>query len=215
MGYDTLVLFSMYSPILPLIILLKNIRRVTVIYAVTLLLLTIIPFFSDWFCYYSSYLFHSHNCNPIFHVYTLSIGLVIAFLFHKELRKKNLSLILLFLTTIFIFLSFFEFFYLDGYLKNDTLSNTYLTILVFSFSLVYFYHLLIEMKIANILTHSFFWICSAFIVYFGATFSISIFEEIVRSDNMELFLAVWPIQLVTTIIYNLLLTIAFWNLKKT
>lgn len=213
--YETLSLISALSPVLPLIILITRMKRVTVVYAVTLLLLTTLPFFSDWICYFSSYIFHSHNCNSIFHVYTLSIGLVISYLFYSELRKHKISLIIPILTFLFILISIFEFFYSDGYLENNTFSYTYLTILCFTTSLAYFYFLLNEMKVKNILNHSFFWISSAMLIYYGATFSISIFEELIRSDNMELLFAVWPIQLIATIVYNLLLTIAFWNLKKT
>jgi hypothetical protein len=211
MDFDTLRFFSMYSPILPLIFLL--LKRAPIRISGALFLFLLVPLTAEMSC--DCIQDNFKNCNPIFHIYTITFGLLISYLFYRQINKKFISILILIASSLLLTVSIYEFTYASGYLKNNPYSYNFLTIYSILLCLIYFYFLLIELQVEKILHHSFFWVSAALLIYFGATFSISLFEGFVRAENDDLLMAVWPIQLITTIIYNIILTIAFWNLKRT
>lgn len=213
--YETLAYLSAFSPVLPIIILTINLKRVTVKNAVTLFLFLLLPLISDWSCYFSVVYFEALSCNPIIHLYTLCIGLVISLLYSFELNSKKAKGILVVFSLLLLITVLLEFIIDKGYMQNNIYSFTFLTVYSILLSMYYFYSILIHVRIDNIIRHPFFWINSAILIYYGATFSITIFVEFVRSDDIKLTYSIWPIQLITTIIYNILISIGLWNLRKT
>lgn len=204
--------FSIFIQFLPFFFLIFIKNKVLQKIKRTLLFLCFIYIITDFLSLLLAPIYK--NNNPIYHIYTLTTGLLILY-FYKSLftNKKTILLLncsMLFFSTISLFL----FFYNDGYRFNNTFSNILISVFIISFSIYYFYTLFVKMNIKNLLNYPQFWIVSAFLIFFGTTFYLSLFEDFVRSYNYNLLNYIWPIHLTSTIIFNLLLSKGIWTMRK-
>lgn len=114
----------------------------------------------------------------------------------------------------FVLISIFLFFYDEGFKRNNTISNTLLSLIVISLAITYFYSIFLEMRIKNLKKHFLFWMNSAFLIYYGTTFYLTLFEDFIRSYDNNLYYFIWPILLITNIIFNLILAKGIWTMRN-
>lgn len=204
--------FSIFIQFLPftLLFFIKN----KVFYSIqrTLLIFCTISIVSDFAGLILAPIFK--NNNPIYHIYSLTAGVTILIIYISIFQHLRIKKLIFFVSIIFVILSIFFFFYKDGYKINNTFSNIALCLIIMVLSIYYFYTIFIEKKIKVLKDHYFFWINCAFFIYYGTIFYISLFENFIRSYNYDLFLYIWPIQLITTIIFNLILAKGIWTMRK-
>lgn len=210
--FDILMYFAIFIQVLPILLLLSIRNKVQIFLKRTLFLLCTINIVTDLLSIIMAPIYK--NNNPIYHVYTLVIGIIILIMYKSFFKIKILKSIINFSIIFFSILSIFIFFYHDGYKYNNTVSNILLSILIVTLSFVYFYILFIDMKIKNLLIHPPFWIISAFLIFYGSTFYLSLFEDFISSYNYNLLNYTWPVQLITTIIFNLILAKGIWTMRK-
>ncbi len=204
--------FSIFIQFLPFFTLTFVKNRVLFKLKRTLLILCSIHIFTDFLSLILAPIYK--NNNPIYHIYTLVTGLLVLYIYKSLFTGKKIALFIqssmLILTTISIFL----FFYKEGYKFNNTFSNILLCVFIVLLSLYYFFNLFYEMKIKNLLNYPQFWIVSAFLIFYGTTFYLSLFEDFICSYNYDLFQYIWPIHLTSTIIFNFILTKGIWTMRK-
>jgi hypothetical protein len=209
---DGLIHIVILIGFLPLILLLavknnalapKNLNR-------ALVLLCLISIFSDLICYISAPIFK--NNNPIIHVYEILSGAVILHIYKLNFTNEKTKKIILLLLFVFVSFSIFLFFYKDGFKFDNTESTISLKIMVILLSMYYFLTLFYQLKIRSLKNHYFFWINAAFLFYSGTTFYIFLFENFVIFGLYKNY--IWPIHLIATIIFNLLLSKGIWTMKK-
>jgi hypothetical protein len=207
-----LMYFSIFIQFLPFFLLLfisnkilQNLRRI-------LLLLCSIHLVSDFLSLFLAPIYK--NNNPIYHIFTLLTGVLVLYFYKSLFASKKIALLIQSLMLMFTTISIFLFFYKEGYKFNNTFSNIFLCVLIVLLSLYYFFNMFIEMKVKNLLKHPQFWIASAFLIFYGTTFYLSLFEDFIRSYNNDLCNYIWPIHLISTIIFNLILTKGIWTMRK-
>lgn len=154
------------------------------------------------------------NNNPIYHIYTLTAGVTILYMYFIIIQSERIRKYILIVAALFSTFSIFFFFYKDGYKLNNAFSNITLCLIMMILSIYYFYTIFVELKIKVLKNYYFFWINSAFLIYYGTTFYLSIFENSIRSVTYDLYDYLWPIQLIATIILNLILAKGIWKMKK-
>ncbi|MEN9998485.1 MAG: hypothetical protein RI922_1475 [Bacteroidota bacterium] len=211
--YDFLVFSSVISYLLPFILSIKKI-----IFGIRndelriLFLISIVSFLSE-VCSFSFIYFLKLSNNSIVQVYTLiMIGLIYRYYRKKVLLAfKNIHGYIL--VVMLVYMLFF-FFYDCGFNKMNVFANIFLTLYTILLASIYFYKVYTEMKITNLFQDGLFWINSAFLIYFSSTFYVSLFEEYIRSENSDLLYYTWPIQLVSTMIFNVILSRGIWLMKK-
>lgn len=155
-----------------------------------------------------------HNNNPVVHVYTILAFVVIAYLYREFLKVKfyyNYFYLIIFTYCGF---SFYYSIYWIGFFNVNVISYLILTIFSIILSSYYFYKVYFEMSVPNLFQNGHFWINSAFLIYFSSTFYLSLFEEIIQSVDINLFYYTWPIQLISTIIFNVILSRGIWLMRK-
>ena len=210
--FDFVMYFSIGIQFLPflLLIFIKNsaflkLRR-------ALLVLGSITIISDVLALVCAPIYQ--NNNPIYHVYTILTGAVILSiflsLFKDKLTKKSIQVML----TLFMTSAIYLFFHAQGYLSNNVFSNCILSILIVLLSVLYFYKLGLEMQVENLFNNPQFLIVSSFLVFYGSTFYLLLFEDFIRSENYNLLNYTWPIHFISTIIYNLILARGVWKMKN-
>lgn len=211
--YDFLVFSSVISYLLPFILSIKKI-----IFGIRnnelriLLLISIFSFLSE-VCSFSFIYFLELSNNSIVQVYTMiMVGLIYRYYRNKVLLvyKKIHAYILVIMLIYMVFFFFLDF----GFNKMNVFANIFLTLYTILLSSIYFYKVYTEMKITNLFQDGLFWVNSAFLIYFSSTFYVSLFEEYIRSEDLNLLYYTWPIQLVSTIIFNVILSRGIWLMRK-
>lgn len=210
-GFDILVHLTISSHLVPLFLLIYLINRVSDEIIRALFILTLIVFLTEITSIFFARIFE--NNNPVIHVYTFLAGLITIYIYIIVFNESSVKKILIVFSILFSLFCIFTFFFHKGYLEENIGPNIILTITIIFLSLRYFYKTFSEMKILNLFRHGFFWINSAFLVYYSTTFYISIFEDLIRF-NINLILFIWPIQLLTTILFNLILAKGIWTMIK-
>ena len=202
---------AIYCPLIPLIILLFKIRKFGI--GSIFLWLILVPLSTDVLCEIIKGI--TANCNYLYNGYTLLLGIGMSLLYYKTIQRRSIKILIVCNMVVLFISSLIGCFVTPGYLMYDVVSHLILCVLAMVGSLFYFWELLTDLNVDNILAESNFWINSAILIYFGASISIIAFDEYIVDPDMVLFYMIWPVNLVLTTFYNIILSIGFWNLKKT
>lgn len=149
----------------------------------------------------------------IFHVYTIFAGVFIYFIYKYEIVNKYIKRSFLWATLVFVILSLYYLVFQNGLSQYNSEPYTILSTLVIVLSVYYFYELFIKLEIPYLTKHYFFWVNSAFLIYFASTFFLTVFENFLIQPGVELDLVLWPIQHAATIIFNLIIAKGIWTMK--
>jgi len=210
---DRLIQLMMLFHFLPLFFLLivKNKTKAPNNIYRALVLLCLLSVLTDIICYFAAPIFK--NNNPIMNVYGILVGAIMLhiykLIFTNEKTKKIIQLLLF----VFVSFSVFLFIYKEGYRYALIESDISLKIIVIPLSIYYLITLFGEMKIRRLKNHYFFWINAAFLFYYSTTFYIFLFEEFVTFNPVIIYY-IWPIHLIASIIFDLLLSKGIWTMKK-
>ena len=100
---------------------------------------------------------------------------------------------------------------------NIDSSTAYLifSIIVVILSFLYFRTVLNEMTIPNLYDHPPFWIVFAYLTYYGGTISLTLFQDYIIGGNIDVYIILWSIQLIASIIFSILISISIWKMRKT
>jgi hypothetical protein len=133
------------------------------------------------------------------------VSLIYAYEFNIQKNKLFLLLVAAFIVTAAIQFS------------HDSSNSITLFIegmILVTFSAVYFFKVFSDLKIPRLTNYYFFWLNSAFLIYFTVPFFLLLFENFVRTTDLSLAFLLWPIQLVTNISFNTLLSIGIWKIRQ-
>lgn len=145
------------------------------------------------------------------------IETTIILLMFKEWNSniKSIQKLCLIIIVINIILFFF-FSFGSTFILQDTIGLYSFTVnLILSFlSLAMVIYLYFHSLYNSLLEDKLFIMSSALILYNGLQIYVSVFESTIRKDSGYLFLIIWPIVQLSTIIYHILITRTIWILKK-
>lgn len=98
------------------------------------------------------------------------------------------------------------------------LNNSYIklleSLLLISFSLLYFYRVGKEMKISRPENEPMFWISTAVLIYFSGSIFIFLNANFILLYSEGLGVRIWFIHAVFFILFSILITISFWKNQK-
>lgn len=210
--YDLIFWFSILSYLIPIGIITFHISKtenrlfnVLLIYPILCFLTEIISLiFRDVY----------GNNNPILHIYTFLAFPAISLFYYRVLLKEKILSIFVVINFLFLLVCLYSFFITPGAREINKIPYLFLTLYVLFISCYDFYKIYTEMKVSNLFQDGLFWVNSAFLIYFSSTFYVSLFEDIIKSVDLNLFYYTWPIQLVSTIIFNVILSRGIWLMRK-
>lgn len=156
------------------------------------------------------------NYNVFYNAYTVICIVTSMLLFNyilTTLTPKKISFYTL-LTLLVIFLACIL------YTKNPFIDSSlpYLaySLIIVLLAFLFFRTLLNQMKIQNLLIHPPFWIVFAFLIYYGGTMSLTLFQDFILGQaGFELTVVLWPIQSIASILFSILISISLWTMRKT
>lgn len=208
--------FAIYSPIIPLFFIFlywKDIRKNPL--ATAILLLECLDFFTDLFG--KVFVIWNHwydNSQDIQQVYYFLFSFTTYNVFRLGISSKKAMKII---TIAYIMVALIQLYFIitDFGLKNTLIQPvSYLTVLIIFVAVYYFYETFTEMKIKNLTNHPFFWVCSALLLYVGGAFILKLFKNGMNSIVPYISDKLWPINHLSTIIFNFLILRALWLMKK-
>ncbi|TNF48828.1 MAG: hypothetical protein EP305_04455 [Bacteroidetes bacterium] len=210
--YELFFFTSILSGLIPIGLILTKIKKCLQKFWLALLFLVVIAVFTDTICYFFSK--HYIRTITIINVYTIVSSFIILLIFRLLAReKKVIKLIITILLPITVIVGFIQLYNIG----NSFLMTEYHTIYAVFFlllSLVIYHSLLQDELINEILKEPKFWIVSAFFFYYGFSFFVSLFENIIIEDDVKITLTLWPIQLLATIVQNVFFSIGIWKHLK-
>lgn len=145
-------------------------------------------------------------------IYTFIECSTIAFIYHQNLNNRNARLFIKLLYLVFFLLSLYRFFINDGLNQADSALSTYESCLVIFLALFYFYNEMKELNVPRLTEHYFFWINSAFLLYFLGAFAFFLFNDYIERLPLSIYYLVYGIQLIVNICYNVLLSLGIWKI---
>ncbi len=127
----------------------------------------------------------------------------------KVRHALKVAFVLLFLVEIF------EISFITGIYNYNSITRSYLSILMSVLSFQYLRNLGKNEVLVDIHRHPMFWFCLAILLYFFANFLIFFFGFQLGQSSMLDFLLAHRIHLITLILSRVMLAIGFWRVPKT
>ncbi len=153
--------------------------------------------------------------NLFYNVYTIICLITSYYVFSIILTNKNSSKYLLIGFGGLIFSILFAYlFYQDINMESSTAYVIY-SLSVIVLSMLYFRNLLNDMKVPHLFKHPHFWVVCGYLLYYGGTVVLTLFQDYILNSNIKLTLYLWPIQGIANILFTLLIIKASWTMRKT
>lgn len=147
------------------------------------------------------------------YIYSLILGPLVFILYKNEISIQIVKGVCNVLIVLY-FLFFLSYFIINfDYMIDVNVSYIPLIISVLILSLIYLFDTFLKMEIPDLTKSFFFWINTGFMVYFGFSLFLHFFSEVVTHD-IDIFIYTWPIQLLSTIIFNITIIIGVWRTKQ-
>ena len=140
--------------------------------------------------------------------------LCIYYFYFEILQKQFLKL---FLLTLFLFLGFCFYLSLNFIIKDffivSSYLNTFTTLFILFFTIIWFRRLILDASIENLLENSTFYFISGFILYyFGTLFLFLISNYLYKFDTLSLQ-SYWVVNIILNLILRILLIVGLWKAR--
>lgn len=162
-----------------------------------------------------NFLLVSQNKNNfiVFRIYTyLEIFLISSFYFqfYKKYTKTNASFLII---PLFVAVSVVDY-KINGINNFDNYETAFESIVFSIISLWTFYYISKQLLFDNLLNEPFFWLNTSILLYFGGNLILFIFNNYLLRSKTTDQLAMWCIHSVLNILYNLLIALGLWKVKR-
>jgi hypothetical protein len=209
--FDLLLKLSVFSPLLPVVLLPFKIKRASKLVLGALFLLLIWNFFTDLVSLYMAN--HGNSNQQIYVGYCAGLSISLFWVYWLEIQEREIKKIMI--GVLFSFLTFIGIivFRFDGLSEYRPEIYIVLSILVLLGSMMYFVKIYRDLEILNLYGYYFYWLNSGILVYFGSTIILTFFEMSVLSQDIYYHKYLWPIQLISTVMFNLFIARSIWTIK--
>ena len=125
-------------------------------------------------------------------------------------HRKVIALIVTISTVIMFWSSFTN---VNGYNYIDSFVHSVSNIAILAMSLLFFYQLLNNLEINNLLNYSHFWISVGVLVYFSGIFFVHVFAEFITFNKDDSVVQFWSVEDYLLFIQRIFLAIGLWFSK--
>lgn len=154
------------------------------------------------------------NVSYWFIIYDIFSFLSIFYFFFHILQKNFLKFFQLFLL-FFVILCFFLFisFEAKDFLTFTSYIDTFITLFILFFTIVWFRKLIIDVYIENLLSTSTFYFISGFVLYYCGTLFLFLLSNYIYKVDSVLFQSYWVVNIVLNLILRILLIVGLWKAR--
>jgi len=148
------------------------------------------------------------------HFHTLVEFLLLANAFRIALNGFVSNKVMQFIMLGFAILAVLNTIFVQTLEFNNSYIKLFESLLFISFSLLYFYRLGKEMKIANLEMDPMFWISTGVLIYFAGSFFIFLYANFILLYTQELGIRIWFVHAIFFLLFGLLNSIGLWISQK-
>lgn len=154
------------------------------------------------------------NSSYWFVIYDILSFLSITFFFFHVLHKY-FSKLLLFFLAIFLVFCVFLLIFLDSkdYLAITSYIDTFTTLFVLFFTIIWFRKLILDSYIENLLQNSTFYFISGFILYYCGTLFLFLISNYIYKADINMLHSYWVINILLNLVLRTLLLVGLWKAK--
>lgn len=154
------------------------------------------------------------NASNWFITYCLISFFVIFYFYFKILIKVNRSIKVLSFLLFLLMLLFLNIKYSSqDFLLICSFIDTYITIFIFVFSLIWFRKTFRDLEYESLLNIPDFYFISGFILYYFGNFFLFIMTELIYKSNQDLLQYYWLLNLFLLIVIRTLLIVGIWKAR--
>ncbi|MFT5777351.1 MAG: hypothetical protein ACI837_000283 [Crocinitomicaceae bacterium] len=154
--------------------------------------------------------YHTNNM-WIFHLYTLLEVVFIAWIYNDLSNNRNTKIVNV-LLVVFIMFSAVNIICIESLKEFNSYQRFIGGVTIIIYALIYFVQLFKEAKIERLERHAYFWLNSAFLIYFAGTLFLFILTENILADDSHNY---WNLHAILNISLNLGYTATLWmGVKK-
>ncbi len=154
----------------------------------------------------------THNY-PVRNIFTIAECNLILFIYFLQFEEMKIRVLIFSFFILFAFLCVFVLIS-KGLNQNDNILTSCESCFFIILPLIYFYKDFVERNVPLFTEDRFFWINSAFMVYFGISFFLFLFSGFIEKTDAVVFKFFKGVYLVTNISYNVFLSLGVWKTKE-
>jgi hypothetical protein len=148
-------------------------------------------------------------------LFTITEYLLIAYIFWLELERKKFRLIIYIFSVLFFILTLYSVLLFNNPNLADDILTTSESVILITLGILYFYKIFTDLDIPKLTNYYFFWVNSAFLLYFSTALFLFLFKSYIKTIEPELGRFLWGIHLIINITSNILLSIGICKHRKT
>ncbi len=133
--------------------------------------------------------------------------LLFTYLYWLEFRKKSYRIVIVFLCSIYVIGIIIPFFQHKNIDFIQDIIDIIEAITIILLSIIFFFKTIIDLEIPKLTNYPFFWLNSAFLLYFGANFFIILFNNTMKEFDQAIVYFLTSIHHIINITYNVLIAI--------
>ncbi len=207
-AYNALTYVSIFSIFVPILTLLINFQKINLVLNILFIFLLISGLF-DFVC-----LVHWNDnnlLNGLLNVFSVVEGFLVIYIYKLELRKRSIAFIAL---ASFSIVCFWRFVILNQVFYEDTIVSTLEAFIIIILGGIYFHKLLSDDNIARPAKFYFFWINLAFLFNFGASLLLFATNDFINRAPKNIASILWGLHLLVNIGCNFLFARGTWKIQK-
>lgn len=143
----------------------------------------------------------------LYNFYSLVAIIFYLFILSRMIQRPNIRKWIWVAMASYLVSSLVEILFYSGWEKYHPLSFSFGCLLVFVFSCMYFYEMMEEASVGNILKHWLFWLNSAILVFHLLLMIYILSHTLFGSNDIKIIISY--VKLLMNLLYNLFLSIAF------
>lgn len=151
---------------------------------------------------------------PVSYLFSIVETSLISYLFYQEWDNKFLKKNTIYFFSFFLLMSVGTLIITKSIASAESIALPIEFTLIIILSIVHFHKVFTDLTIPKLTNYHFFWFSSAFLLYFGTNFFLTIFYTHIKTRNIEVMYLVGCIPLIMSITYNILLGIGIWKIKQ-
>ena len=210
--YSVLVYLTILSPIVPILLLFFINGNYSTKIKVSLLVILFSSLISDVVCLVLSY--NGINNNFVIHYYTLIAGLSFLFYYKSVINKKWMKYFFWISSISFVLVNLLESYWYSDIYTSNTIAFSSLSVLLIVLALLFFFFRMNVIQSRDEIFDYLFWVNSAVLLYFGSTFILTLFEDMIINIPQEIYNSIWIIQLIASLAFVFMISKGIWTARK-
>lgn len=143
------------------------------------------------------------------------LSFICVYYFFLHILQKHFSKLFLVFLVFFIILCFFLYLYfnIEDILIITSYIDTFITLFILFFTIIWFRKLILEAYIENLLHNSTFYFISGFILYYCGTLFLFLLSNYIYKVDSNMFESYWVINILLNLVLRTLLLVGLWKAR--